>query len=738
MRSFWSQVPLFRITLAIITGVGTELFADWSLALSATLVYPVCILFVLSLIAVSILALLRSTEVVYRFRLLNGVSISLFLISLGYLIAWFNTERNYPAHFKNFLDPESTVVAKITRPPLEKEKTIRMVGEVTKVINGNRVISVKGHLLINIPRSYESESITYGDLVIFKSTVMDLEDPKNPEEFNYRRYQYFHNACQRVYLKKGEWKIGAHNQGNSLMANVYRLRAYFLSIITRYVPEKNDFAVASAIMLGYNDYLSGEISRAYATSGTLHVLSVSGLHVGIMFIMLNFLLKAFDKFGRKFQIGKAIFIILFIWFYACLTGLSPSVLRSALMFSIIQLGMLMIRNVNMYNVIAGSALLLILFNPFIITEVGFMLSYIAVVGIVYLYPKIYPLVTIGNGAKPKFKNEPNWLLKPATFFRNDLVWFLCFALDWVWKLIAVSIAAQLATMPLSLFYFNQFPNLFLLSNLLVIPLSNLILFAGTGLFFIAQVPYLSGWVGWFFNALLVALNKFIFFIDAVPFSLIQGISISAAEMLLIYLVIVLLCWLTLAPRVKVLFAVLLILFGLSFFYVLETVHECNQKSIVVYSVPKQSAIAFIQGQRSLQAFDTSLLNNEGSMLFSVRHHWWACGVKQVDTIAWNATAIGKVAQFAGKRILVVDSTFFSKELRADRKLKVDIVILAHNPKTSIKTIANVVRFDELVFDSSNKPRQLAKWKAECVDLNQKYHDVAERGAYLKELRAGIL
>jgi competence protein ComEC len=327
MRSFWSQVPLFRITLAIIMGVGAELFADWSLDLSATLIYPVCILFVLSVIAVSALALLRSTEVVYRFRLLNGVSINLLLISLGYLMAWFNTERNYPTHFKNFLDPESTVVAKITRPPLEKEKTIRMVGEVTKVINGNRVISVKGHLLINIPRSYESESITYGDLLIFKSTVMDLDDPKNPEEFNYRRYQYFHNVCQRVYLKKGEWKIGAHNQGNSLMANVYRLRAYFLSIITRYVPKKNDFAVASAIMLGYNDYLSGEISRAYATSGTLHVLSVSGLHVGIMFIMLNFLLKAFDKLGRKFQIGKAIFIILFIWFYACLTGLSPSVLR---------------------------------------------------------------------------------------------------------------------------------------------------------------------------------------------------------------------------------------------------------------------------------------------------------------------------------------------------------------------------------------------------------------------------
>jgi len=735
MRSFWSEAPLVRITLALIAGICIEIAADFTLHVSAIILYPAAAIFFLSLVGVFVLSVRQNLENAYRFKIAGGIAISTLLISFGYLLAWFNTERNYPVHFQNYLQPQSTVIATITRPPLTKEKTIRLVGTVTKVINGSNAIPVRGKLLINIPRTQESENVKYGDLLLFNSAIQPLEEPKNPEEFNYKRYQAYHNIYHSVYLKKGEWKIGAHEQGNKLMAGVYSLRTYFLSLISKYVKEKNDFAVASAIMLGYNDYLSGDITRAYATSGTLHVLSVSGLHVGIMFLMLNFVLQFMDKLGRRYQVSKAAIIILFIWFYACLTGLSPSVLRSAAMFSMIQLGLVLVRNVNMYNVIAGSALVLILFNPFIITEVGFCLSYIAVLGIVFLYPKIYALVTIGDGKKPKFNNERNWLLKPVVLFKHDLKWAGSYSIDFLWKIVAVSTAAQIATLPLSLFYFYQFPVLFLLSNLVVIPLSNLILFAGTALFIFSPVPYVGSAVGWVFNIMLVGLNKFIFFIDTVPFSLIQGISISATEMLLIYLAILLFCWLTEQPRVKVLLALLVIVSGLSAFYAGETVYESKQKKLVIYSVPKQSALAFIKGNQVWQGFDTALLNNTGTMLFSVRHHWWSCGIKKESVVTWQKTPVGNVAQFEGQKILAVDTGFAFADIEPLNRLKVDLIVVSHSPKIAVAQLQKAVVFDELIFDSSNKPRQLAKWKAECDELKIEYYDVGQQGAYLKDLNS---
>lgn len=734
MRSFWSEVPLLRVTLALIAGICIELMADFTFHLSTALLYAATGLFILSFIAVALLNRLQNPGKITSIKVAAGVVISTLLVSFGYLLTWFYTDHNYPNHFQNYLQPQSTIIATVTRPPLTKEKTIRLVGFVTKVINGSKAIPVRGNLLINIPRTQESENVKYGDLLLFNSAIEPLSEPKNPEEFNYKRYQAYHNIYHSVYLKTGEWKIGAHEQGNKLMAYVYKLRSYFLSVITQYVKGKNDFAVASAIMLGYNDYLNGDINRAYATSGTLHVLSVSGLHVGIMFLMLNFLLQYADKLGKNYRIAKAAFIILFIWFYACLTGLSPSVLRSAAMFSMIQLGLVLARNVNMYNVIAGSALVLILFNPFIITEVGFCLSYIAVLGIVFLYPKIYPLLTIGDGKKPKFKSEQNWWRKPVIFCRSDLRWFVKFWFpDFLWKIVAVSIAAQIATLPLSLLYFCQFPVLFLVSNLLVIPLSNVILFSGTALFIVSRVPYLGPALGWFFNILLVGLNKFIFFIDTVPFSLIQGISISTVEMLLIYFAIALFCWLTVQPRVKVLLTLLVIAFGLSSFYGVETIYESKQKKLVVYSVRGQSALAFVKGNRVWQAFDTALLNNTSTMQYSIRHHWWACGIKHEDEITWQNTPVGKVTQFEGQKILVVDTGIVLTDAEPPQKLKVNLVVISHSPKIALAKLQKAVVFDELIFDSSNKPRQLAKWKASCDELKIKYYDVGERGAYLKNL-----
>jgi len=724
-------MPMLRLALLLITGISLEISFDY-LLLAEQGLFISLFLFCISFLFVTVTSYVKDVAWVYRIRAFNGINLSFLIISLGYILTWIYSDKNYPNHFQRYLKAESFLVAKIIKPPLDKEKIVTVVAEVERVINKNRVTGTRGNILINVLRDSTSNCLKYGDKIIFTSKIEEFEKPKNPEEFSFKLYQSFHNIYHRTFLKPKDWTLIKRGEGNIFMAQVYRLREYFLSILSKYFKNKNDFAVASAIMLGYNDYMNGDVTRAYASSGALHVLSVSGLHVGIMFIMLNFLLSGLDNGGRRSQIVKAIIIIVLIWFYACLTGLSPSVLRSAMMFTMIQAGKVLIRNVNTYNIIFSSALVLMLFNPFIITEVGFRLSYLAVLSIIYVQPKISALWVIGIPDKPKFENQ-KLLLKPIYFLRYDLWWFFLKLVDLAWQIVAVSIAAQIATCPLSLLYFHQFPNLFLLSNLVVIPVSNLVLFLGTGLFAVGSVPLINDLVGFSFASLLGYLNKFIFWIDSIPFALIQGISITMIEMAMLYLLLFLLCWLVEEKRTKILIASLIIVCCLSSYYAYEQISKSYQKQIIVYCAPKQSAIAFIDGRKAFTHFEEKLLHDQSAMLFHVKHHWWACGVKQDSRIMGIQLPIGRLLTFHGNKILVVDSPVVKNDFILTQKLKVDLVVLSHSPKVFLKNLQNLIDFREVVFDSSNKKWKVDYWAQDCEKLKIKCWDVNTQGAYIKNL-----
>lgn len=733
MRNFWNQMPMVRIAFSFFAGIGAEIFADSILHRSQDVLLLMLLLFGFSLFATLLFVFIQNPERIFRLRVVNGVSLSVLLISFSYILTWFYADKNYANHFQKFLQPESFLVAKIIKPPLEKAKVITVVAEVESVKSKTQTTSTIGNILINILRDSTSDDLKYGDVLVFNSAIQEFDEPKNPEEFSFKLYQSFHNIYHQTFLKTGDWKLVERERGYFLMAQVYRIREYFLSLIMQYVKDKNDFAVASAIMLGYNDYMNGDVTRAYASSGALHVLSVSGLHVGIMFLMLNFLLGWMDKRGRKMQISKSLIIVTLIWFYACLTGLSPSVLRSAMMFSMIQIGSVMLRSLNTYNIIFASMVVLMLFNPFIITEVGFRLSYLAVIGIIFLHPLIYSLWIVGVAKAPEFKNQKNYLLKPISLLRHDKWWFFLVVIDLGWQIVAVSIAAQIATFPLSLYYFHQFPNLFLLSNLVVIPVSNLILFLGTGLFAVGKIPYLNFIVGWCFNELLIGLNKFIFWIDSLWFALIEGISITMVEMFVWYFLIFLLCWLTVEKRPKLVLLSLFIVFGLTSSYSLKQIENSNQKKIVVYAVPKQKAIAFIKGRKVATDFDEKLLQDKSAMLFSVKHHWWKCGVDEEVKVDSKQLPFGELIAFEGKKVLVVDTVLPKIKFEMEKKLKIDLLILSHNPKIYLEQLEKLIDFDEVIFDSSNKKWKTERWKKDCAEMKIESWDVSEQGAFVRDL-----
>ena len=620
-------------------------------------------------------------------------------------------------------------------------------GEVQQVANNNAHYKTTGNIQLSFLRDSICERINYGDVVLIKSKVDTTEGPKNPYEHNFKANLAFRNIYYKSFVTHSQWALVDSAKGNAALASIYQLRKSFLTILGKYVSDKFDFGVASAIMLGYRDYVTPDIYQAYAGSGTVQILSVSAFHVGIMFFTLNLLLQWMDKRGRKMLWIKTILVVAFIWFYACLTGLSLPVLRCATVFTLIQMGMLLLRNVNKYNIVAGSAVLLLLIDPFMLTEIGFQLSYLAVFGLYFMQPKIAGLLIIKIPDGPHYKKQSNWFIKPITFLLYDVLWFTLKALNFTWQLIAASIAAQIAIFPLCLFYFYQFPNLFLLSNIAVIPLSNLLIFTGTVLFAVGHVPYLSEVVGWIFNHLLLLLDRFVFWVDTLPFAITNAICISGVEMGLLYLFITLLLWLTEERKNKVLISALVVLLVLCSFRSYKTIEQRGQKQIVVYDVSKQKAIAFISDKALYYDFDSTLIHDPNSMRLHILHHWWESGISKQTPLNDSAAtitpgiyskriAVGQIVLFEGKKVLIVDSLSVADYAGTKQKLKPDLVILSGTLKVSIPVLKKSVDFEEVVFDSRCRPASRKRWKKDCADLNINYWDVNAQGAYVWNLREG--
>lgn len=660
----------------------------------------------------------RGSEVttVYRWRYVAGGSVVAIMLSLGYTVTWLNTDTTAQWDMSHLAMPATEYEGIITEPPVLKEKTINALITICDISTGDTVIPRSGKVLASIVRNEKSEALHYGDRVTFRGAVKEYDLPKNPDEFDYRQYQALHHISHRVYLQPGTWRVVASGQGSVLLSRIYAVRAYFLTLIKKYVHGENELAVATALTLGYRDYVTDDVMQAYSASGVLHVLSVSGLHVGVMYFVLNLLLGWMDK-KRRTEILKGIIVITVMIFYAGLTGLSPPVLRSVWMFSLITMAKLMDRDVSIYNVLGVSCFCLLVYDPYYIADVGFQLSYIAVAGIVLIYPMIFGLVEDTDLLKrnmPYISRPVNWLWR------------------WTWGLLCVSLAAQIATLPLSLLYFHNFPTYFLLANLVVIPLSNFVLVAGMLLFCVGWLPYVSDIAGWLFDHLLLWTNQAVYAIDHLPLALTKGIMVSSVEMLLLYAFIALVLWFLYDRRAGVLIATLSVLLVLCTAFSYNTIRNDKLHEICVYFIRGQKTISIIARGTVVYDIDTAVLHNEKTMRYHIRDHWYAAGIAQEKCMDSAKECLvlpcGKAYTTAGKRLLIIDKPVTSAPSTV---LHVDVLVISAGYSGSIDDLRQYAQWDSLVFDTSLKPKQLGKWKEECDIAALPYHDCNEKAFVLR-------
>jgi len=701
--NIWNQIPFFRLLLPFTAGILTAIYNAQQVQYME---YVLSGLF----IVIALFTFIRRLRFSYKRSWVFGSLVTVLLFSCGFHITVLNTEIYNSNHFSKFPDADLFCI-QTSSSLLEKERSFKTPAYVIAVKQKGTWIATSGKVMCYFGKDSISQNIRYGDCLVLKTKFTAIKPPQNPSEFDYKRFLSFHNIFHQTYAPSGSWIPTGMNRGNRIISISISMREYLLNIYKENNITGDEYAVGSALVLGYTDKLDEDLISAYASSGALHVLSVSGLHVGIVYIIFNYLLIFLDKF-RSGRFIKMILLLLILWFYALLTGLSPSVLRSAAMFSFVVIASSRRYNINIFNTLAVSCFVLLLYSPYLLMDVGFQLSYLAVLGIVTLQPRIYELW------------KPNsWLA------------------DQAWIITSVSAAAQLTTFPLGLLYFHQFPNYFLLSNLIVIPVSTLILGYGLLLFILGKISAIGLPCGKLFSGLVWFLNESVRITDQAPGALTQGISISILETCLIYTLIILLCIFLYNKQVRLLFSFLATLTLLFALKALEVNTSQKQKAFIVYNIPKTSAYDFINGNQTLFLGDSSILQNKSRMAFHVKNNWWKRNIIRQELYKTEKLNVfyksyicirNNLIQFNNKRIAIISSAL-KPNLSVNQRLRVDLIVLSKNPEVKMKDLKKLYDFKTVIFDASNLEWRIRKWKQECEDTKTGFYSVPESGAYVEEI-----
>ncbi len=690
------EIPFVRLIVPFILGI-----------LSSHFIIPgkniITIILILLLFAV------YKKSASFRYKWLFGIPITVLLFFTGYQLAFYHNELNKPEHFSNFFQEGSYLVGNITDIPQSKIKSTKFKLAINTVIDtSGSEHYCQGNLLVYINRdSSKKLGVSYGDRLIIKGNIKKIPSPKNPDAFDYKNYLHFQNIHFQTFLAGNQFKIISSNHGNILITKALAARTFFLKTLQKYIPENNELAVASALIVGYRETIPDEIKKAYAETGAIHVLAVSGLHVGIVLMIFTFLLFPFLPKTTFQKIIKNGIIISGIWIFALITGASPSVTRAATMFSLLVIGVNIQRSTNIYNTIAGSAFLMLLLNPFLLYNISFQLSYAAVLGIVFFQPKLYKLI----------------------FFKNKIF-------SYVWTLTTVSIAAQLSTLPLTIYYFHKLTTMFWLSGLIVVPAAFIILLLGLSMFVIeAIVPIVNIPIGFTLYWIIKIINHIIFGIQQIPFSFIEGLWLTKLSTYSMIGLIVLVSIFFLQKKIRWLYYALTLLLFSAINYSFSSIKTFKKREITFYNIRKETLIDFFDGKRliTLSGFNAETKSEQ----YAAKNHRWAKKVKNRQRISLKENKLiperhfckqGKLLQFYDTRIVLIDSFLPEKTEEASN---VDIVLLTQNSHFTVAEISSSYKFKILLFDNTNRTNRIAKWKQSCEAQNIAYHDL-HNGAYVYE------
>ncbi|MCO5935233.1 competence protein ComEC family protein [Mucilaginibacter sp. RB4R14] len=558
------EIPVVVLLLPFLAGITGALFC---LNTSDGIVLAGLIAFTLLFIGLNfVYTKLR----LYKARWLGGALLYPILFLLGWFITVEHNELNKPNHFSKA--PAQKILVTITSEPKVKDDLVRFTAVAKQVINNKQASKTSGTLLITI-KDELAKNMFYGEQLLIPANYSAVDPSFNPGEFNYKQYLANKNVHYQAFLYPKQYKIISTGNGNPVIAYALKTRQNLVDKFKRNMQDTTAIAVATTLILGYKANLSNDVLQAYSKTGTIHILSVSGGHAAIIYLLLGWMLGFLDT-SKHGKIIKAVVIVILIWVYALLTGFSPAVCRAAVMISLIITGKTYSRYINTLNLLAASAFGLLLYDPFLMTDVGFQLSYLAVAGLVVFQPIVYEWFSVKN----------KWI---------DKIWLAC----------SVSIAAQVITFPLSAYYFHQFPVYFLVSNLLITIPIIIVMYSGLLLLLLPQLPYVSKALGYVLEQSILLINKALVFIEHSPYASIGKIWLTKFEHLLLYAIIIFLFYYLYDKKKWLIKVTLVCVLILSISISLKKLKADTSSTITFLNLRKHAGIVFKNGNQGVVISD---------------------------------------------------------------------------------------------------------------------------------------
>jgi len=682
---FLQRTPFLRLLLPFIVGIllyqYVELFR-WSLFA----------LFVLSCCLIILSFLIRTPKLQFHFRWLFGCGIFLFMLTLAYVLS----DKHENEKVFDHLHKKGIYRVELTAAPIEKANSYLCRVDLIHYFDSKAWAPARGTANLYFQKDSAASKLLFGDRLFVEAEFVPPEKAQNPDGFDYAAYLKRQGIGATSFISSGSWQITDRNAAFSIQRAADKCRNYLLNVYRNFGIQGDEFAVLAALTLGYTDALDPDLRKSYSATGAMHILSVSGLHVGVVYLVLAFLLGFMNK-NQQQKVFKTILITLLLWLYAFLTGLSPSVMRATLMFTFVAVALSFERKSQIYNTIFMSAFVMLIFNPHFLFDVGFQLSYSAVLSIIFFQPVVSVMYRANN--------------KISRF---------------IWDLFSVSIAAQLGTAPFTLYYFHQFPNYFLLTNLVAIPLSTIVIYLAMGLLMVSFIPYLSLAVAFLLKGSLWLLNFLIVWIQHLPYSL-SHISLDVSQMLFLFMAIFCLSAYFYNKKFAALFVGLLSILLACVFNLNVNYQTLTSKRMIVYAGQKNTHVNFINRNQNY-VFTTDSTEAEriaGSF-------WQNRKLENPQYLLKNNWFSDNFACFEGLRIFIMTDDSLKMKITST-PIELDYLIIGNRIKPKIEQVLECVHPHEIIVD-----KNISKWYSEsikkaCIARKIGFYSVAEKGAYILNL-----
>ncbi len=613
----------------------------------------------------------------------GGITFLVF-ISLAYV----NLQRSQPHFLQNHYSHKKSqgskqlLQVKITEILKPNRYYTNYFAEVLQLDNNK----AEGKLLVSLKTQTNPLSLRVDDMLWIAAEIRDVNPPLNPSQFNYKEYLVRQGVYHRITLSENEI-LEKRKGATSLKGLSEGIRHTVSKKLTDAHLSEDALAITQALVLGQRKELRKELYSNYAAAGAVHILAVSGLHVGILFLFFSWVLKPleFIRFGKLIKI---ISIVLLLWTFAFIAGWSPSVVRAVTMFSCFALAGLLNRPTNGFNTLFLSYFILLLVKPIWLFHVGFQLSYLAVFSILWLQPKLYELY------------------RPKTL-----------ADKYLWGIITVTLSAQVGVAPLSIYYFHQFPGLFLLTNTVVLPFLGVLL--AFGLFVVVSAYFYSipDFVARVYNKSIRLLNGFIEWIASQESFLFKDIPFSFPKMIAVYGIIFSLSAFWIRRKKSTLFTVLTSVVVLLVVMRWEQA-KYSHEELIVFHASSKSLLGYKNGKH------LTLFSNDTVDWFN-RHPIKGYKTDQ-HILEYVAKALPNVFEIGGKKILRLDSLgLYPNE-------KIAVLLLTENPKINLERLIDSIQPKLIIADGSNYWSYVKRWEETCRKRKLPFHNTREMGAYIFE------